>query len=63
MRTSAGSRGEDGGAHSGVGDGLSELGEAETAANRRVWLPATEEEEGDNDGSTGRPVMHDLVER
>ena len=44
MRTSVGSRGEDGGAHSGVSDGLSELGEADTAANR--WRRSLVAEEG-----------------
>ena len=53
MRMSAGSRGEDGGAHSGVGDGLSELGEAETVAIRRRRSSVAEEGKSGAGGASG----------
>ena len=43
------------GAHGGSDEVDDEVGEAETAANRRVRLPTTEEEEDEAAGDAGRP--------
>ena len=51
------------GAHGGVAEQASGLGEALKTANRSRWSAASEEEDDGDGGSTGRPASCGLTER
>ena len=63
MRAAKRREGNGGGAHRGCSGRRSGLGDALETAGRRWGSTAAGGEEGDGDGSTGRPARHGLTER